>query len=155
MTDEQLHAQDWLNRMYHFENKLAANVRSRDKVLASLSGIGKYDAEFIPTQTGENSTETKLLEFSRLSEIIEKDVIVLLHEDNRTREVIEKIGDTPDDEIMKAVLIDRYVNRLKWEDVGRLHNYSIHRTKQLHGDALKKIVPFIPQGETLDEIRRN
>lgn len=155
MTDEQLFAQDWLNRMYHFENKLAANVRSREKVLGSLSGIGKYDAEFIPTQSGENATETKLLEFSRLSEIIEKDALILLKEDNRTRAVIEKIGDTPDDEIMKAVLIDRYVNRLKWEEVGRLHNYSTQRTKQLHDKALAKIVPYIPKKETLDEIRRN
>lgn len=155
MTDEQLFAQDWLNRMYHFENKLAANVRSREKVLGSLSGIGKYDAEFIPTQSGENATETKLLEFSRLSEIIEKDALILLKEDNRTRAVIEKIGDTPDDEIMKAVLIDRYVNRLKWEEVGRLHNYSTQRTKQLHDKALTKIIPFIPKNETLDEIRRN
>ena len=108
MTDEQLFAQDWLNRMYHFENKLAANVRSREKVLGSLSGIGKYDAEFIPTQSGENATETKLLEFSRLSEIIEKDALILLKEDNRTRAVIEKIGQRKGDLISMTPVGGRY-----------------------------------------------
>lgn len=145
MTDEQIYAKEWLNRMYHVVNEIEALERKRENVIASLSGIGKYDSENIPAQTGENATESKNIEYSILSELIEKKQTKLSKGDLRTLEVINKLGETAEEHIMKAILIDRYLNRLSWEEVSRNQNYSPSRTYEIHSIALDKIYQFIPK----------
>ena len=61
MTDEQLYAKDWLNRMYRVSMHIESLRSKQQEVLSSMSGIGQYDSEHIPAQTGENSSETKLI----------------------------------------------------------------------------------------------
>jgi len=145
MTDKQFYAKEWLNRMYHVVNKIESLERKRDNVVSSMSGIGKYDAEHIPAQTGENASESKNIAYSILSEQIEKEYSRLMMEDNRTLEVINTLGNTPEAELMKAILIDRYLNRLSWEQIAKLQNYGPTRTYELHSIALEKIYPSIPR----------
>lgn len=145
MTDRQFYAKEWLNRMYHVVNKIESLERKRDNVVSSMSGIGKYDAEHIPAQTGENASESKNIAYSILSAEIEKEYARLLKEDSRTLEVINTLGNTPEAEIMKAILIDRYLNRLSWEAIAKHQSYGPSRTYELHSIALDKIYPNIPR----------
>lgn len=147
MTDEQLYAKDWLNRMYRASMHIESLKSKQQEVLSSMSGIGQYDSEHIPAQTGENSSETKLINYSYYAELIEKEVKRLFKEDMRTSEVIQLLGKTPEDDTMKAILNYRYLERLSWEKVAEKVNYSPPRVFELHAIALTKIYPHIPKGE--------
>lgn len=147
MTDEQLYAKDWLNRMYRVSMHIESLRSKQQEVLSSMSGIGQYDSEHIPAQTGENSSETKLINYSYYAEIIERELKKLCREDIRTSEVIEKLGDTPEDDTMKSILNYRYLERLPWEMVAQKVNYGSTRIFELHAIALTKIYPYIPRGE--------
>ena len=145
MTDKQLYSKDWLNRMYRVAMHIESLETKRDLVISSLSGIGKYDAEFIPAQTGENSVETKQLSYSYYSDLIEKERKRLTSEDIKTSKVIEMLGTTPEDDTMKSILNYRYLSRLPWNTVSQKMNYSMTRIFELHAISLSKIYPFIPK----------
>lgn len=151
MTDERLYAKDWLNRMYHTVRYIESLACKRQNVLASMSGIGKYDADFIPGGNGENSTETKNLEYSLLSEQIEKEQRKLTKEDIRTLNVILQIDNSPDGQMMKSVLIDRYLSRMSWNKIAEKQGYSQRRLLQLHERALDYAYPYIPKGEIIKD----
>ena len=151
MTERQLYSKDWLNRMYRVAMHIESLETKRDLVISSLSGIGKYNDEFIPTQTGENSVETKHLSYSYYSELIEKEQKKLSSEDIRTSKVIEMLGSTPDDDTMKTILNYRYLSRLTWDAISQKTNFSLPWIYELHRKSLTKIYPFIPKEILPDE----
>lgn len=59
MSDKEYEAHLWLARMWDAGNEIESYEKRKDDILSQLSGIGKYDSEFVPAQTGENSVETK------------------------------------------------------------------------------------------------
>ena len=102
MTDVQFYAHKWLSRMWDKDIEIEQLIVRRDVIVASMSGIGKYDAEHIPTQNGENPTETKNIEYSILSEQIEKKTIELASENILTYQVIDKVSDS----MLRGMLIN-------------------------------------------------
>jgi len=141
MTDEQYHAHSWLSRMWNADIEINMLIDRRDKIIGSMSGIGKYDAEHIPTQNGENSTESKNIEYSLLTEQIEKKMHSLAAENVRTHTVIDKVDDT----MLRGMLKARYINRLSWQQIGKAYNYEKTRTFHYLKEALDAVSPFIPQ----------
>lgn len=150
MTDEQYYAKEWLNRMSNTIRLIESLETKRAKVLASLSGIGTYDAEFVPGNNGDNVTETKNLEYSELSSKIDYQRQRLSREDIRTLNVIGKIDNSPKGQLMKSILIDRYLSRLSWGRIIKKQHYSETRIFELHSTALIMIYPFTPK-EVLDD----
>lgn len=143
MTDEQYYAHRWLSRMWDKDVEIEQLIVRRDVILASMSGIGKYDAEHIPTQNGENPTETKNIEYSILSEQIDRKTMELASENIRTYVVIDMVSDT----MLRGMLIARYINRKTWTEIGKLYNYSKSRAFDYRLLALDAVIPFIPKGE--------
>ena len=141
MTDIQYYAHRWLSRMWDVNIEIDQLVMRRDKILDSMSGIGKYDAEHIPAQTGENATESKNIEYSLLTEQIERRLNALGRENVRTISAIDKVDDT----MLRGMLKARYINRLTWAQVGKLYNYE--RTQAFkHGKrALDAVAQYIPR----------
>ena len=144
MTNEQYYVSRWLARMWDADIEVNQLIARRDEIVSMMSGIGKYDDEFIPSQTGENSTETKYLEYSELSAQIDKKLDLISRENNRTLQTINKV----DDSMLRGMLVARYVRRLSWQDVGHLYNYEKTITyKKYRLAALDAVMPFIPKGE--------
>ena len=141
MTDEQYHAHTWLSRMWNADIEINLLIDRRDKIIGSMSGIGKYDAEHIPTQNGENATESKNIEYSYLSEQIEKKMRKLSAENVRTHKVINKVDDT----MLRGMLESRYINRKTWSEIGKAYNYEKTRTYYYIKVALDKVSPYIPE----------
>ena len=139
------YAKDWLNRMIDKVRLIESLEVKREGVISSLSGIGKYDAEHIPANTGENATESKYLIYSKLSAEIEKNTIELMAEDERTLDVILMVEDSR----FKSILIDRYLSRMPWVKIARKQNYSVSWIYKLHDKAVEKVFPFIPKGEVV------
>lgn len=142
MTDGQFYAHEWLSRVWDEDIELEILVARREQILSSLSGIGKYDADFIPAQTGENSVESKHIEYSVLSERIDKMFEHISYENSRTLETINQVDDTT----LRGMLIARYLRRLPWSEVGQLYNYSKSQTYEKYRiEALEAVYPFIPK----------
>ena len=145
MTDNQYYSHIWLSRMWDADVEINQLIIRRDKILASMSGIGKYDGEYIPVQNGENPTESKNIEFSLVCDQIEKKLHKLSCENVRTHQVINKLDDT----MLRGMLEARYINRLSWEAVGKLYNYERTRARFYGRQALENIYPFIPKEEEI------
>lgn len=141
MTDAQYYAHRWLSRMWDKDIEIEQLIVRRDTIVASMSGIGKYDAEFIPAQTGENSTETKNIEYALLSEQIEKKIMALAAENIRTYQAINQV----EEPMLRGMLIARYINHKSWTEVGKLYNYSKSRAFDYRLIVLDAVLPFIPK----------
>ena len=143
MTDNQLYAHRWLSRMWFIDQELEQLIIRRDTIISSLSGISHYDSEFIPTQTGDNGTESKNIEYSVLSEQIEKKLNNLAQENVRTLETIDKVQDA----MLRGMLKARYINRRTWSQIGKDYSYERSRIFDYRKIALDAVSEFIPKGE--------
>jgi len=147
MNDQQYYAHRWLSRMRYVDVEIRQLDARRQSIIGSMSGIGKYDAEHIPTQNGENSTETKYIEFSIVSELYEKKLHLLSVENGRTIQVIDNVKNP----MLRGMLIAKYINRKMNSEIGKLYNYERTRTTHYINEALDAVYPFIPQGEVSEE----
>lgn len=147
MTDNQYHSHRWLSRMRYVDAEIKQLGARREDIISSMSGIGKYDAEHIPTQNGENGTESKYIEYSIVSEQYEKKLRLLSYENGRTLQVIDEVKDA----MLRGMLIAKYINRKKNSEIGKLYNYERTRTNYYINEALDAVFPFIPKGEVIND----
>lgn len=143
LSERQWEAHIWLARMWDKEREIEMYKMRMDKIISQLSGIGKYDAEFVPSQTGENSVETKNLEYSSLCEKIEKLIQEISVENLRTGEVIDKVKDRK----MHDMLYDRYINRMSWNQIGEKYHYAQRQPYNYMHKCLDEVRQFISQEE--------
>lgn len=143
MTDNQLIAHLWLSRMWDVDNKIKSYEKRKADIISSLSGIGKYDDEFIPTQNGENATETKNIEYSLLCQEIEKLSSDLSKENVRTMKIINQVRSPK----LSGMLYDRYINRLSWRAIGMKYHYTDRHSYNYMHKSLDAVSIFIPKGE--------
>lgn len=143
MTDNQLVSHLWLSRMWDVDNKIKSYETRKSDIISSLSGIGKYDSEYIPAQTGENSTESKNIEYSRLCEEIEKLSADLSVENVRTMQVINQVSNPK----LSGMLYDRYVNRMSWRVIGIKYHYTDRHSYNYMHKCLDAVYIYIPKGE--------
>lgn len=143
LTEKQWEAHIWLARMWDKEREIEMYKMRMDKIISQLSGIGKYDAEFVPSQSGENTVETKNLEYSSLCEKIEKLIHDISIENLHTGEVIDKVEDRK----MHDMLYDRYINRMSWGQIGDKYHYSQRQPYNYMHKCLDEVRRFIPETE--------
>lgn len=141
MTDNQFYAHRWLSRMWYIDNEIDALEKRRDDILASLSGIGKYDSESVPGDKYSNVTESRNIEYSILCDLIDKKQLQLSSENIRTLEVLNKVTDTK----IRGMLIDRYLNRESWEKIGKKYYYEKSSSYNYRKTALDVVFPFVPK----------
>ena len=147
LPDPEFEAHIWLSRMWDRENEIESYEKRKADIISQLSGIGKYDSEFIPAQTGENSVETKNIEYSLLNEKIEKLINEISVENVKTLEVLSKLSDAK----MRNMLYDRYVNRLSWAKIGDKYHYAQRQPYRYRKECLSVIRPLIPN-EWIQEV---
>lgn len=145
MTDNQYYAHQWLSRMWYIDIEIEQLIVRREAIVSSMSGIGKYDAEHIPTQNGENATESKNIEYSIINGQIDKKLSDLSTENIRTLEVIDKV----EDNMLRGMLKARYLNRKTWKQIGKDYNYERSRAFDYRKIALDAVYPYIPEGEII------
>lgn len=145
MSDRQFESHIWLSRMWYKDNEIESYERRKTDIISQLSGIGKYDANFIPTQTGENSTETKNIEYSLMNQKIEKLLGEMAEENVRTIKTIDMIKDP----ITHNILFDRYINRLSHNQIQQKYSYGQRQPYRILHAGLSKIREFIPDDEVL------
>lgn len=148
LTERQWEAHIWLSRAWDKEREIDSYKMRMDKIISQLSGIGKYDAEYVPSQTGENSVETQNLEYSSLCEKIEKRIHDISIMNLRTGEVIDKVNDRK----MHDMLYDRYINRMSWKQIGNKYHYAQRQPFNYMHKCLDEVRPFISDEEIKEAV---
>ena len=135
----------WFKRAWEKDNLRETYMERNQDIISQLSGIGKYDSEFIPAQTGENSVETKNLEYSDNCRKIEKLIDEIARMNVRTNEVISQIENIKS----RFMLYDRFVRRLTMGQIANKYHYSTKQAGRYVNKGLDEARKYI----TDDEIR--
>ena len=118
MRDECYQAKLWLNRNYYSSRQLDADRRRLSIIENKLgSGVAKYENDGTGFGDGDAARarhEDTLLDYSEQKARVEREERELKEETAKTRSAIDKL----DDDDCKAVAIDRYINCLKWNEIG-------------------------------------
>ena len=143
LTDRQSEAHVWMMRTWDKDNMIASYEKRKSEIISQLSGIGKYDADFIPSQTGENSVESKNIEYSCLCMKIEGLVHEIAEDNIKTMTVLEHIQSVK----IRNMLYDRDVNRMSWNQIGDKYHYAQRQPYNYMHKCLDEVRKYIPEEE--------
>lgn len=147
MTDRAYQAKNWLNRNYHLSRQVEADQRMLELLNNRLgSGVAKYESDGSESHDSDAARarhEDTLLEYSQLKEKLEKESIILVQETAKTRKAIDELGDPA----LKALAVDRYINRLRWEDISKLEHISIAQVFRINEKMLEEMSHILSKGK--------
>ena len=136
-------AKDWLNRNYNAYRQLEADKRMLEIMKNRLgSGVSKYESDGTESHDSDKARarhEDALLDFSTQKDKVEKEERRLIAETLQTRNAIEQL----EDPALKAIATDRYINRLKWEDIATLEHISSAQVFRLNLTMLEKMADIL------------
>lgn len=143
MTEREERAKAWLNRNYDTALEIEAIKRRLERMNSDLEKVTRplKVKEVIEANNPGNSQEDKMVDYIELSEKFVERLKYLMMLDAQTMQVIEKV-ESP---ILRTILIERYINRLNWNQIkAKLHKDG-GWVFELHRQALDAILPYIPE----------
>ena len=136
-------AEQWLNRNYHFIRQVEANKRMLMILSNRLeSSVSQYETDGTGTRDVEKSKQKRedmLLDYSELKGLVEKDEKKLVDELTLTRKKIDLLS-KPE---YVSIAIDRYINRLKWEEISNLEHISKSHLYRLRLEMLEEMTVIL------------
>jgi DNA-directed RNA polymerase specialized sigma subunit len=106
--------------------------------------IEKLRADLLPSgisydgMPGGNGGKTMADAFAKLDEM-ETELRAQIQDAEETAIEVMATIEKVEDERYRAILHDRYILGMRWEDIAECENYSFRHVTKLHGGALKKI----------------
>ena len=149
MRDELFQVEKWLRRTWDVGAEIAELETRKDKILATMSGVAKYDAKAIRGGSDSNPTESKNIEYSSICEKIERLQNFLSAENAKTLDAIYQIDDAKSE--IRTMLIAYSINRVGWKTLGKKRNYEKTASYNHRDMCLEELLPFVPQ----EAFRRN
>lgn len=145
MRDECYQAKLWLNRNYYSSKQLDADKRMLAVIENVLgSGVARYesDGSSCDADAARARHEDKLLEYSEQKARVEREERELVADMAKTRRAIDKL----EDEDHRAVAIERYINRQKWNDITDILHVSRAQLFRVHDKMLEKMAEILRSG---------
>lgn len=143
MTEREEKAKAWLNRNYALSLELDAIKRRLERMESDLEKVCKPIKlrEVQEAQGLGNGIEERLVEYMDMSSDLQTRMQVLISKDEQTMKIISHV-ESP---MLRAILIERYINRLRWKDMSTVFHFERSRLFDLHVQALDAVLPFIPE----------
>lgn len=136
-------AERWLNRNYNFIQQVEADKRMLTILTNRLeSSVSKYETDGTDVHDVDQSKQRKedlLLDYSSLKAIVEKEEKKLAKELFITRKMIDQLS-KPE---YISLAVDRYINRLKWEDISALEHISKSHLYRLRLEMLEEMTEIL------------
>lgn len=124
----------WLNRGFRLEREVRRLTDERARAYARIFSCAPADGERVQTSRS-NVTEEKYAQYleydARLNERIDELYAV-------KSEILEAIL-TVENNTLREVLIARYINFQRWEEIADSMGYVVRHVLRLHGRALNKL----------------
>ena len=143
MTEREERAKAWLNRNYDTALEIEAIKRRLERMNSDLEKVTRplKVKEVIEANNPGNSQEDKMVDYIELSEKFVERLKYLMVLDNQTLAVIEKV-ESP---ILRTILIERYINRLNWNQIKEKVHKDGGWVFELHRQAICAVIPYIPE----------
>ena len=143
MTEREERAKEWLNRNYGIALEIQAIQRRLERMNADLEKVTRplKIKEVIEANNPGNAQEDRLADYIDMSDDLSRRLMHLTRLDTETMDVINNI-ESP---TLRTILIERYINRLRWKDISTVLHFERSRLFDLHVQALDAVLPYIPE----------
>lgn len=122
---------EWLNRGYGLEREIRRITNERLKAYAQLFGKACKGSEKVQTSR-INRTEEQYIKYLEYDEKLNKRIDELYD----IKQEILTVIDNVEDNRLRELLIARYVNFQKWEEIADSFGYDVRHIFRLHRRAL-------------------
>ena len=132
MTDEQRAARDWLSRGYKIDREVAALEAAKQSILDDLT---RCTSQITPdkVQTSQvNTSERMMHKYADITMQINRRIDALID----TKAEIAAAINCVEDATQRALLVNRYVNLMRWEYIAIKMDYDYRWIMRLHCRAL-------------------
>lgn len=147
MKNEAFRAKNWLNRNFQLSRQLEADQRMLEIMSNRLgSGVARYESDGSESHDPDRAKarhDDALLEYSIQKDRVEKEALKLAEEDLKTRKAIAELSDPTH----RALAVDRYINRLKWESIAALEHRSVAQVYRDHKTMLERMADILRTGK--------
>lgn len=143
MTEREERTKAWLNRNYDTALEIEAIKRRLERMNSDIEKVTRplKVKEVIEANNPGNSQEDKMVDYIELSEKFVERLKYLMMLDAQTMAVIEKV-ESP---ILRTILIERYINRLNWNQIKEKVHKDGGWVFELHRQAISAVMPYIPE----------
>ena len=143
MTEREERAKEWLNRNYGIALEIQAIQRRLERMNADLEKVTRplKIKEVIEANNPGNAQEDRLADYIDLSDDLSIRLLHLARLDTETMAVITKM-ESP---TLRTILIERYINRLNWNQIKEKVHKDGGWVFELHRQAISAVMPYIPE----------
>ena len=125
-------AKEWLNRYWKLEQEINALLEAQQRALDMATCVSiRYDREKVQQQS--KGPENATISYAEYSRQLDKRIDELV---GMKQEILKAINSI-DDEMQRAILVERYINHKKWEKISVKLNCDLRWLYRLHGRALR------------------
>ena len=125
---------EWLNRGWKLEQEINALLEAQRRALDKATSMSKrLDMEKVQQQSG--GPENNMISYAEYSRMIDERIDEL---GGLKQEILQAINSI-EDEMQRAILIERYINHKKWGKISVELHCDLRWLYRLHGKALLKI----------------
>lgn len=131
-------AKQYLRKMFYFHRTILAKQKLIEemRLLAESTGAIRYDKDRVITSLPQGAGyEDKVAALVDMEHKLLEDITELTEMFGVGMQMIESL----DDPVDRLILVMRYINHMRWEDIATELNYSVDHIYYKHRHALKKI----------------
>lgn len=127
---------DYLRSVRKLNKDIDAMMRTKEELRYGLLGSGiPIKQTFVQESAPTDKMAKNMAAVVDLEKQIQRSITRLAREKSKALSIIQTIKDPAH----RAIMTDYYINAYAWEKVADLNGYSIQRTYEIHGMALKEI----------------
>lgn len=143
MNKEMKDAKAWLNKCYFLSKELEADRRTLEVMQSRLgANVSKYESDGTENHDPDAAKarhDDALLDYSMQAQLVEAKERELGEAIRKRQKAIEELSDPAH----RAVAKDRYLNRLRWEDVAKVEHISIAQVYRVNAAMLERMVQVL------------
>lgn len=131
-------AKQYLRKMFYFHRTIIAKQKQIEelRLLAESTGAIRYDKDRVITSLPQAAGyEDKVAALVDMEHKLLEDIQELTEMYNEGWKMIDSLEDPMD----RLILVMRYINHMRWEEIALELNYSVDHIYYRHRHALKKI----------------
>ena len=131
-------AKQYLRKMFYFHRTIIAKQKQIEelRLLAESTGAIRYDKDRVITSLPQAAGyEDKIAALVDMEHKLLEDIQELTEMYNEGWKMIDSLEDPMD----RLILVMRYINHMRWEEIALELNYSVDHIYYRHRHALKKI----------------
>ena len=131
-------AKQYLRKMFYFHRTIIAKQKQIEelRLLAESTGAIRYDKDRVITSLPQAvGYEDKVAALVDMEHKLLEDIQELTEMYNEGWKMIDSLEDPVD----RLILVMRYINHMRWEEIALELNYSVDHIYYRHRHALKKI----------------